>query len=238
MVAVAPSPQAALVEAFARLPVTRNLVAQLRRGAHVKAGGLWGAAAALPLTVMRTAQKKDQTLLILTADDVDSLQLQTDLLAFGTRSHVLIREEEGDDGEVDATTRSARQRTMQQFAADGAPLIASIEAMLQPIATPRGLRKSQLELTVGQQLDRTQILQRAQAAGMRSVPLVLAPGSMGRTSRTVPAPRARKWKMPLSSAGPRSHPRRMSWRRSEPLRVAPVLCSTLSAATVRTARLI
>ncbi|MFN3241825.1 MAG: transcription-repair coupling factor [Planctomycetota bacterium] len=172
----AADPVASLLEAFARLTTTRNLVAQVERGARVKAGGLWGASAALPLTVLRRRQNKDQTLLILTADDVDSLQLQTDLLAFGTDSHVLIREEEDDDGEVDATSRSARQRTMQQFAADRAPLVASIEAMLQPIATPRGLRKSQLELAVGQRLDRTQILQRAQAAGMRSVPLVLAPG--------------------------------------------------------------
>ncbi|MEC9048226.1 MAG: transcription-repair coupling factor [Planctomycetota bacterium] len=171
-----PTPQAALVEAFTRLPVTGNLVAQVQRGARVKAGGLWGASSALLLTVLRRAQAKGQHLLVVTADDVDSLQLQTDLAAFGTPSHVLVREEEGEDGEPDATTRSARQRAMQQFAADGAPLVASVEAMLQPIVTPRGLRRSQLELQVGQRLDRTQILQRAQAAGMRSVPLVLAPG--------------------------------------------------------------
>ncbi|MCK5945504.1 MAG: hypothetical protein KAI24_26175, partial [Planctomycetes bacterium] len=173
---MAPSPQARLLEAFTRLPVTRNLLAQLERGARVKAGGLWGASAALPLAAIRAAQAKDQRLLILTADDVDSLQLQTDLAAFGTDSHVLIREEEGDDGEPDPTSRSARQRALQQFATDGAPLICGIEAMLQPVVTPRGLRRGQLELQVGQRLDRTQVLQRAQAAGMRSVPLVLAPG--------------------------------------------------------------
>ena len=55
-------------------------------------------------------------------------------------------------------------------------LIASIEAMLQPAATPRDLRKAKVELRVGQTLDRSQILQRAKAAGLRSVPLVLAPG--------------------------------------------------------------
>ena len=158
------------------MPVTGNLLAQVQRGARVKAGGLWGASAALPLTVLRRAQSNDQALLILTADDVESLQLQTDLAAFGTKSLVLVREEDGDEDEPDAATRSARQRCMQQFAADGAVLIASVEAMLQPIVTPRGLRRSQLELSVGQQLDRAQILQRAQAAGMRSVPLVLAPG--------------------------------------------------------------
>lgn len=175
-IALPVSPQDALVRAFARLPATGNLVAQIERGARVKAGGLWGASSALLLTVLRRAQEKDQHLLILTADDVDSLQLQTDLAAFGTTSRVLIREEEDDDGVPDAATRSARQRAIQQFAADGAPLLASVEAMLQPIVTPRGLRRSQLDLVVGQQLDRAQILQRAQAAGMRSVPLVIAPG--------------------------------------------------------------
>ncbi|MEO6594665.1 MAG: DEAD/DEAH box helicase, partial [Planctomycetota bacterium] len=57
-----------------------------------------------------------------------------------------------------------------------APLIASIEAMLQPVATPKSLGKARLELRAGQALDRAQVLHRAQAAGLRAVPLVLAPG--------------------------------------------------------------
>ena len=59
----------------------------------------------------------------MTADDVEGLQLETDLAAFGTKSLALVREEYGDEGEPDATTRSARQRTVQQFAADHAPLV-------------------------------------------------------------------------------------------------------------------
>ncbi|HEB54021.1 MAG TPA: DEAD/DEAH box helicase, partial [bacterium] len=173
-IAVPPPPQESLLAAFAQLPTTRNLLAQVARGAHCKAGGLWGASAALLLTTLRQAH--DGALLVLTADDVDSLLLQTDLAAFGSASHVLVREELGDDDEVDATTRSARQRALQQFAADGAPLVAGIEAMLQPATTPRGLRRAGLELVAGQRLDRSQVLQRAQAAGLRSVPLVLAPG--------------------------------------------------------------
>lgn len=150
------------------------MVASVQRGARCKAGGLWGASAALLLATLTRAHKG--SLLILTADDVDSLLLQTDLLAFGTQSHVLIREEEGDDGEIDVSTRSSRQRALQQFTGDGAPLIAGVEAMTQYIATPRGLRRARLELHVGQTLDRSQVLQRAQGAGLRSVPLVLAPG--------------------------------------------------------------
>jgi len=168
------TPQEALLAAFGQLAVSRNLIAQVKRGAHIKAGGLWGASAALLLTILQRQHKG--TLLVLTADDVESMMLQTDMAAFGSTSHVLIREEENDDGEVDPTTRSERQRALQQFASDKAPLIASIEAMMQPAATPKGLRRAQLELKVGQELDRTTVLQRAQAAGLRSVPLVLAPG--------------------------------------------------------------
>jgi transcription-repair coupling factor (superfamily II helicase) len=89
---------------------------------------------------------------------------------------VLPREEQGDVGEPDAASRSERQRTLQHFAADKAPLIAGVEAMLQPVATPKHLGRSQFEVRAGQDLDRAQVLQRAQAAGLRAVPLVLAPG--------------------------------------------------------------
>ena len=142
-------PQEALLAAFGQLAVSRNLIAQVRRGAHCKAGGLWGASAALLLTTL--AREHKGALLVLTADDVDSMMLQNDMSAFGATSHVLVREEEDDDGAVDASTRSDRQRALQRFANDGAPLIASIEAMLQPAATPRDLRKAKVELRVGQQ---------------------------------------------------------------------------------------
>jgi transcription-repair coupling factor (superfamily II helicase) len=170
----APSPVQRLIDAFAALPQSRILLEQLGLGAQRKAGGLWGASAGLLLATLR--QRHDATMLVLTADDVDSLQLQTDLAAFGVPSHVLPREEQGDDGLPDPATKSERQRSLQRHAADKAPLLAGIEALLQPVATPKSLTKSQLELRAGQKLDRTQVLQRAQAAGLRSVPLVLAPG--------------------------------------------------------------
>jgi len=165
-----------LVAEFARLPVSKNVVANVQRGAHCKAGGLWGASAGLLLAMLQEAHGEKGAMLVLTADDVDSLQLQTDLAAFGEAAHVLPREETGDDGTPDPTTRSERQRALQRFASDKAPLIASIEAMLQPVVTPKSLGRSQLQLRAGQKMDRTQVLQRAQAAGLRSVPLVLAPG--------------------------------------------------------------
>jgi transcription-repair coupling factor (superfamily II helicase) len=163
-----------LVDEFGRLPVTRTLLGRLGIGARCKAGGLWGASAGLLLAVLR--QQHQGAMLVLTADDVDSLQLQTDLAAFGVPAHVLPREEQGDDGAPDPATRSARQRALQHHAADGAPLLCGIEALLQPVATPKSLGKARLELHTGQTIDRSQVLQRAQAAGLRSVPLVLAPG--------------------------------------------------------------
>jgi transcription-repair coupling factor (superfamily II helicase) len=168
------TPTQRLVDEFARLPVSATLLEQVALGSQRKAGGLWGASAGLLLAVLR--RRHAGTLLVLTADDVDSLQLQTDLAAFGVPSHVLPREEIGDDGAPDATTRSERQRALQQHAADKAPLLAGIEAMLQRVATPKSLAKAQLELRANQRLDRAMVLLRAQAAGLRSVPLVLAPG--------------------------------------------------------------
>ncbi len=171
-----PSPTDTLVEQFTRLPTSKNVLANVQRTAHCRVGGLWGASAGLLLAMLQRAHEKKGTLLVLTADDVDSLQLQTDLAAFGVGAHVLPREELGDDGLPDPTSRSERQRTLQHFAADKAPLIAGIESMLQPVATPKSLGRAQMLLRAGQKADRAQVLQRAQSAGLRQVPLVLAPG--------------------------------------------------------------
>jgi transcription-repair coupling factor (superfamily II helicase) len=171
---LATSAAARLITEFARLPATKNLIAQLKRGAQCKAGGLWGASAGLLLATLQAAHQG--AMLVLTADDVDSVQLQTDLAAFGIDAHVLPREETGDDGLPDPNTRSERQRALQLHDSDKAPLIASLEAILQPVATPKSLGKAKLELRAGQRIGRAQVLQRAEAAGLRSVPLVLAPG--------------------------------------------------------------
>jgi transcription-repair coupling factor (superfamily II helicase) len=170
-----PAPAAQqLLDAFARLPVARTLLEQVALGARRKVGGLWGASAGLLIAALRA--RHQGPLLVLTADDVDSLALQADLLAFGAPAHVLVRQETGDDGLPDPATQSARQRALLGHAADSAPLLAGIEAMLQPAPTPRSLRQATLELRAGQRLDRAQLLQRAAAAGLRAVPLVLAPG--------------------------------------------------------------
>ncbi|MBL8754225.1 MAG: DEAD/DEAH box helicase, partial [Planctomycetes bacterium] len=167
-------PSQRLVDEFARLPTTRTVLEQVELGARRKVGGLWGASAGLLLAVVHRHHRG--IVLVRTADDLDSLQLQTDLAAFGVQAHVLPRQEQGDDGLPEATTKSARQRALQLHAADKGPLLAGIEAMLQPVATPKSLQRAQLELHTGQKIDRTQVLQKAQAAGLRSVPLVLAPG--------------------------------------------------------------
>ena len=169
-----PSPAQRLVDAFAGLPVTRTLCEQVALGSQRKVGGLWGASAGLLVAVLR--QRHQGAVLVLTADDVDSLQLQTDLAAFGVPAHVLPRQETGDDGQPDPTTRSERQKALQRHAADKAPLLCGIEALLQPVATPKSLARAQLELHAGQTIDRAQVLQKAQSAGLRQVPLVLAPG--------------------------------------------------------------
>jgi len=168
------SPTADLLAAFRRLAPTKNLIQQIRRGAHAKAGGVWGASVGLLVTALVEAYRGP--VLLLTADDVDSIQLQTDHAAFGGRSEVLPVEERDDEGQADANTRSARQRALIRHQREGLPLIASLEALLQRIATPDSLGRGHQQLRTGQRLDRNGILQRATAAGLRRVPLVLAPG--------------------------------------------------------------
>ncbi|MCB9886362.1 MAG: transcription-repair coupling factor [Planctomycetes bacterium] len=171
-----PAPTDLLIDEFSRLPTTRTLLEQLRRGSHVRAGGLWGASVGLLLAA--ALRRHQGPVLALCADDLDSLQLQTDLAAFGVTSLVLPREEESDDGQPDPASRSERQRILRQHAATKAPLVTSLEAMLQKVATPKSLGRGNLELRAGQNLQRALVLQRAEQAGLRSVPLVLAPGEI------------------------------------------------------------
>ncbi len=173
---MAPSATSVLVDQFSRLPTTRTLQEQLRLGAHVRAGGLWGASAGLLLAaVLRTHRGPA---LLLTADDLDSVQLETDLGAFGGSAALLPQQETDDDGQPDANSRSARQRALARHAANRIPLVASLEALLQPVPSKKSLGRGRLDLRAGQQLPRAQLLHRAEQAGLRAVPLVLTPGEI------------------------------------------------------------
>ena len=165
-----------LLAGFEKLPVTARILEHLEDGMQRRAGGLWGASAALLMAVL--VGRWRGTVLVVTADDVESLQLHHDLLALGTRSLVLPRQEKDADGMPDPLTSGERARALAAVAEQKLPLVASIEALLQPAPTPSGMRRGRVELVAGQQGLRSQLLAQAQAAGLRSVPLVLAPGEL------------------------------------------------------------
>ncbi|HLQ38620.1 MAG TPA: hypothetical protein VK348_12505, partial [Planctomycetota bacterium] len=150
---------AALLAAFRALPMTERILANLRPGVPRKVGGLWGGSAGLLLAVLQ--QHWRGQLLVSTADDLDSLQLRADLLSFGGSAHVLPRQETDDLGLPEPQSRSERSRALLQHRDDGAPLLAGIEALLQPAPLPKTLGQGRLELRAGEPCDRELLLQQA-----------------------------------------------------------------------------
>ncbi|MCC6672833.1 MAG: DEAD/DEAH box helicase [Planctomycetes bacterium] len=164
-----------LVAAFAALPQTRRLVEALRTGAQRAAGGLWGASAALLLAALRLRAPRPQ--LVITASEDEAMALQGDLAAFGVLDAAVLPELEVDaDGAPEPTSHGARVRTLA-----GVPgkvdflLLAPLRALLQPVPSPRALARGRLRVRSGEPFDHADLLARAVAAGLRRVPLVLAP---------------------------------------------------------------
>ncbi|MGE3174820.1 MAG: transcription-repair coupling factor [Planctomycetota bacterium] len=172
----ASTPVAALIDEFAALPQCRRVREAVRQQSHRKVGGLWGGSAALLLAGLRRAHAGN--VLIVTADDVDSLQLQADLGCFDTAAVVLPRQETDDDGGPDPQTRSERHRALGAIAGRPFVLLAGIEALLQPAPSTKALRRGKVALRAGQDLQRDDLLRKAEAQGLRNVPLVLAPGEV------------------------------------------------------------
>src|SRR5262249_29730174 len=150
--------------------------AAVRLSTQRKVGGLWGGSAALLLAALR--QQHRGRLLVVTADDVDSLQLQADLACFGAAAALLPRQETAAARGPEPQTRSDRYKPLLAAADEGALVIAGIEALLQPAPAPAQLRQGRVQLRRGQACGREELAQRALAAGLRSVPLVLAPGEL------------------------------------------------------------
>jgi transcription-repair coupling factor (superfamily II helicase) len=169
-------PRARLLHDFRRLAPIEHALRAIHGGAQRKIGGLWGGSAGLLLAVV---QKEWQgRILILTADDIDSLQLQADLACFGGQAAALVRQEWNEDGQPDPQARRERQRALLATAAVNATLIAGVEALMQKAPSVKQLQQGRLMLRTGESHNRDQMVQQAAAVGLRSVPLVLLPGEI------------------------------------------------------------
>jgi len=174
-----------LVAAFAGLPPAAAALAAVAARQQRAAGGLWGASAALLLAAVVQRSRRPGSVLVVTAHDDDSAALARDLQTFGVgHGHVLVAQGQDVDGQPEAHTLSARVRVLNALArerrGDGPPplLLCGIEALLQPVVEPGRLGRSRLELRVGERLAAETVLARASAAGLRRVPVVLAPGEI------------------------------------------------------------
>ena len=161
---------------FASLPTVRRVYEAVELRSQRKVGGLWGGSAALLLaSVLR---RHDGKTLVITADDVDSLQLQSDLACFSVASFVLPKQELDDNQQPDPQLRSERHKALSAAGKQGAVTVACIEALLQKAPSRKALGKGRLALLRGQQLSRDPLIAQCAAASLRVVPLVLAPGEV------------------------------------------------------------
>ncbi|MEM7201228.1 MAG: DEAD/DEAH box helicase [Planctomycetota bacterium] len=168
------------VQRFAELEQTHRVIEVLRPGAQRAAGGLWGGSAALLLAAVRAERKGP--LLVITADDEASTQLAGDLRSFGERDVRTLCEQLVElDGRPEPNSRGERLQTLA--AIDAAPqgdrdwlVLASLGALIDGAPKARAMRGGQLSLRVGERVHQTDLLDRALTAGLRKVPVVLAPG--------------------------------------------------------------
>ncbi|MCA8943274.1 MAG: hypothetical protein KDB80_11995, partial [Planctomycetes bacterium] len=164
-----------LIAPFGVLDVTKRAVDALRSGQHRAVGGLWGASASLFLAAVRRAF--DGPLLVVTSDDGDSEDLAADLATFSTTSDVLVSQAFDIDGLPEPTTRGRRARCLTELLGrDDFLLVASLDSLLQEAPNVESLSRGQLRLTIGDRVDQSHLAGMCADAGLRRVPVVLAPG--------------------------------------------------------------
>ncbi len=168
----------AAVAAFAGLATSRRLLDTLRPGSTRAAGGLWGASAALVLAVLH--ERRAGPLLVVTADDGDAEQLAGDLRTFTGREPTRLPRLAYDvDGEADPRLVDARIAVWRALAGDDRfLLLASQEALLQPAPTLASLTRGRVALRTGSEFPAERLVAQAERAGLRRVPVLLAPGEL------------------------------------------------------------
>jgi transcription-repair coupling factor (superfamily II helicase) len=170
------------VAAFAGLPVSLRVVEALAQGTQRKVGGLWGASTGL--FVAMVARALERPLLVVTADDDDSATLASDVATFvpgpaGPEPLVLPERAWTLEDRPEPLREGARTRALSALLdRPRALLIASVKALLDDALAPSTLAGGRVVLERGQTASRDAVAERGLAAGLRKVPLLLAPGEL------------------------------------------------------------
>ncbi len=140
--------------------------------------GLWGSAA--PLAAGLLASRLDRPLLVVVADSEQADEVRDDLeVAVGSGPDLLPALERL-PGDLDHDDELATERTracLRLLAANGPfRMVATIEAVMQPVPQREQLLHASRPLLVGQQLDRDEFLAWLAGAGYRSCEQVELPG--------------------------------------------------------------
>jgi transcription-repair coupling factor (superfamily II helicase) len=174
-----------VLRGFESLATTQHVFAALDQRSHRSIGGLWGASTGLLIHALQRHWKG--AILVITADDDDSLALGADIDSFRPERakeappRCLVTELYDIDGQIDQVSRSQRVRVLGELQKDDRfLLIGSVDALTQPAPSRRNLGRGRVELKVGSKFDPEELLIKATTAGLRDVPLVLAPGEISR----------------------------------------------------------
>lgn len=158
-----------------------RLTRALARKGAVSVGNVWGAAQGL--VAAQVADHLGAPVLAVASTDGEAEAFALDLGAFGVEAALFpSREEGGRRGGQDAGAVRRRLELAQVLAGPeaGRPrvIVASLQALIQPIPRMKDLQAEFVQLAVGQVLDVDKLLQRLVKAGYTREPLVEAAGQV------------------------------------------------------------